>query len=159
MFTSIVEHGITGESSLKNRKKFSQDQATFRNLITQKWSLKTISFFLHMKIIRTHSALVTCEYLFWSWHESIFKICCLKSGFYQWQDLCLFWLFFWIFGKMANFEGLWWPNYLTYMGLCGTIWKIISISFIWYLINQFLTTGTATERYRKKWPGLVSIKK
>ena len=46
----IVEHGITGESSLKNRKKISQDQATFRNLIIQKWSLITISFFLHMKI-------------------------------------------------------------------------------------------------------------
>ena len=45
-----VEHGITGESSLKNWKKFSQDQATFKNLITQKWFLISISFFLHMKI-------------------------------------------------------------------------------------------------------------
>ena len=47
-------------------------------------------------------ALVSCEYLFWSWHESIFKICCLKSGFYQWQDLGLFLLFlkFWKNGQL-----------------------------------------------------------
>ena len=60
--------------------------------------------FSHLKIlyIRAHLALVSCEYLFWSWHESIFKICCLKSGFCQWQDLCLFWLFlnFWKNGQL-----------------------------------------------------------
>ena len=93
--------------------------------------------------------MVSCEYLFWSWHESIFKICCLKSGFYQWQDLCFFYSF-WICWKMANFEGLWWPNHLTYIDLWGIKWKIISISFIWYLVSQFLTTGTGTERLQEK---------
>ena len=58
-----------------------------------------------------------------------------------------------------NGPGLWWPLLLTYMNLWGILWKITFISFIWYLVSQFLTAGNATEWCRKKWPGLVNIKK
>ena len=42
---NTVEHGITGESSLKKiEKQTSQDQATFTNLITQNLHQISISF-------------------------------------------------------------------------------------------------------------------
>ena len=43
--------------------------------------------------IRANLALVSGEYLFWSWSESILRISCQKLGFYQWQDMCLLWRF------------------------------------------------------------------
>ena len=88
-------------SSLKNGKKFSQSQATLRNLIAQKWLQISIIFFLPVKIwhIKAHLLLVSCEYLFLVFEWEHFE---QKLGLYSLQDLYLFRCFsiFWTNGPI-----------------------------------------------------------
>ena len=94
-----------------------------------------------------------------SLHENILKICNQKLGFHQWQDLCLFCSFSVFLGKWPTLrdsgDQTIWPTW-TYGVPYERWYPYLSFGTV---VSWFLTTGTATKRCRKMWPGLVNIKK
>ena len=67
------------------------------------------------------------------------------------------WKFFPFAGKCQKppyFGKALWPNHAVKIKLLGIIWKIMNISFIWYLEVWCVLTGLATTR-SQKWPLMV----
>ena len=61
------------------------------------------------------------------------------------------------FGNMPNFAGLC-PNHVTHRDEWGIIAKIISIAFIWYLVELSVTASLVTIASRKSGLILSSLK-
>ena len=122
-----------------------QDEATFQTLISQKWFDKSTSFFLPMKIwcFELHLALVSCQYPDFSRNGSHLKKSFRKVEFLHWVKLVNFHHFL-LLEKMPDFERLQYPNHWTHRKLRGISVKIMSISFIWYLVVHCMTTGLVT---------------
>ena len=53
------------------------------------------------------------------------------------------------FEKTLDFERLYYRNHLTHMSLWGISRKILSISFIWYLVVLFVTNSLVTNGLQK----------